>query len=84
MKKYTCTALIKYSKEEVSLHINALSMAILGFKDNDMHSYIKPYKSLLKDMKRIESKMTDKENNAILDRLSEEELTVEGSVIKNV
>ena len=84
MKKYTCTALIKYSKEEVSLHINALNMAILSFKDNDMHSYIKPYKSLLKDMKRIESKMTDKENNAILDRLSEEELTVEGSVIKNV
>jgi hypothetical protein len=49
-----------------------------------MHSYIKPYKSLLKDMKRIESKMADKENNAILDRLSEEQLTVEGSVIKNV
>ena len=39
---------------------------------------------LLKDMKRIESKMVDKENNAILDRLSEEELTVEGSVVKDV
>ena len=59
-------------------------MAILSFKDNDMHSYIKPYKSLLKDMKRIESNMKDKENNAILDRLREEELTVEGSVINNV
>jgi len=84
MKKYTCTALIKYSKEEVELHINALNMAILSFKDNDMHSYIKPYKSLLKDMKRIESNMKDKENNAILDRLREEQLTVEGSVINNV
>ena len=28
MKKYTCTALIKYSKEEVELHINALKIAL--------------------------------------------------------
>jgi hypothetical protein len=35
-------------------------------------------------MRRIESKMLDKENNAILDRLEEEKLTVEGSVVKNV
>mgnify|MGYP003141661113 CR=1 FL=1 len=89
MKKYTCTALIKYSKEEVELHINALKIALRvppdwrGMKEKGRLTR-PPYEALLKDMERIESNMKDKENNAILDRLREEELTVEGSVINNV
>lgn len=81
MKEYTCTALIKYSKQEVELHINALKIALQG---ESMQSYRGPYLALLKDMERIKDQMLDKENDAMADRSRETELTVKDTVIKNV
>ena len=89
MKKYTCTALIKYSKEEVELHINALKLALRvppdwrGMKERGRLTR-PPYEALLKDMERIKNEMLYKEEDAMADRLRETDLTVEGSVIKNV
>ena len=81
MKEYTCTALIKFSKQEVELHINALKIALQG---ESMQSYRGPYLALLKDMERIKDQMLDKENDAMADRSRETELTVKDTVIKNV
>ena len=81
MKKYTCTALIKYSKQEVELHINALKIALQG---DSMQSYRGPYLALLKDMERIKDQMLDKENDAMADRSSGTDLVIEDSVIDNV
>ena len=81
MKEYTCTALIKYSKQEVELHINALKIALQG---EGMQSYRGPYLALLKDMERIKDQMLDKENDAMADRSSGTDLVIEDSVIDNV
>tara|TARA_A100001515_G_scaffold132774_1_gene121473 strand:- start:372 stop:617 length:246 start_codon:yes stop_codon:yes gene_type:complete len=81
MKEYTCTALIKYSKQEVELHINALKIALQG---DSMQSYRGPYLALLKDMERIKDQMLDKENDAMADRSSGTDLVIEDSVIDNV
>ena len=81
MKEYTCTALIKYSKQEVELHINALKIALQG---DSMQSYRGPYLALLKDMERIKDQMLDKENDAMADRLSGTDLVIKDSVIDNV
>tara|TARA_R100000700_G_scaffold17675_1_gene24263 strand:+ start:100 stop:369 length:270 start_codon:yes stop_codon:yes gene_type:complete len=89
MKKYICTALIKYSKEEVELHINALKIALRvppnwrGMKEKGRLTR-PPYQALLKDMERIKNEMLYKEEDAMADRLKETDLTVERSVIKNV
>tara|TARA_R100000664_G_C2636136_1_gene63354 strand:- start:208 stop:477 length:270 start_codon:yes stop_codon:yes gene_type:complete len=89
MKKYICTALIKYSKEEVELHINALKIALRvppnwrGMKEKGRLTR-PPYQALLKDMERIKNEMLYKEEDAMADRLEETDLTVERSVIKNV
>ena len=81
MKEYTCTALIKYSKQEVELHINALKIALQG---DSMQSYRGPYLALLKDMERIKDQMLDKETDAMADRSSGTDLVIEDSVIENV
>ena len=81
MKEYTCTALIKYSKQEVELHINVLKIALQG---DSMQSYRGPYLALLKDMERIKDQMLDKENDAMADRSSGTDLVIEDSVIDNV
>ena len=52
MKEYTCTALIKYSKQEVEVHINALKIALQG---DSLTNYRGPYLNLLKDMQRIKA-----------------------------
>ena len=89
MKKYICTALIKYSKEEVELHINALNIALRvppdwrGMKEKGRLTR-PPYEALLKDMERIKNEMLYKEEDAMADRLKETDLTVERSVINNV
>lgn len=81
MKEYTCTALIKYSKQEVELHINALKIALQG---ESMQSYRGPYLALLKDMERIKDQILDKENDAMADRKKKTQLVVEDTVVKNV
>ena len=71
MNKYICTAKIKYTRQEVELHINALKMAL---NNPDITQYRGRYEALLKDMKRINEQMFDKENDAMLKRSSKKEL----------
>ena len=75
MNKYICTAKIKYTRQEVELHINALKMAL---SNPDITQYRGRYEALLKDMKR----MFDKENDAMLNRDKGEQV-VESSVIQD-
>jgi len=80
MNKYICTAKIKYTRQEVQLHINALKMAL---NNPDLANYRGRYKALLKDMKRIDEEMLDKENDAMINR-DRKEQTVHGSVVQDV
>ena len=79
MSKYICTAKIKYTRQEVELHINALKMALAN---PALTNYRGRYEALLKDMKRINNEMFDKENDAMLnmDRSKQE---VESSVVQD-
>ena len=79
MNKYICTAKIKYTRQEVELHINALKMAL---NNPDITQYRGRYEALLKDMKRINEQMLDKENDAMLNRDKGEQV-VESSVIQD-
>ena len=79
MNKYICTAKIKYTRQEVELHINALKMAL---NNPDITQYRGRYEALLKDMKRINEQMFDKENDAMLNRDKGEQV-VKSSVIQN-
>tara|TARA_R100000234_G_C4995981_1_gene177953 strand:- start:1462 stop:1704 length:243 start_codon:yes stop_codon:yes gene_type:complete len=77
MKKYICTAKIKYTRQEVQLHINALKMALNSPK---LTNYRGRYEALLKDMKRINEQMLDKENDAMINRDKEEQVVVSSVV----
>jgi len=79
MNKYICTAKIKYTRQEVELHINALKMAL---NNPNIVNYRGRYEALLKDMKRINNEMLDKENDAMLNRDKKEQM-VESSVVQN-
>ena len=79
MSKYICTAKIKYTRQEVQLHINALKMALIS---PNLSNYRGRYEALLKAMKRINEQMLDKENDAMINR-DKKEQTVESSVIQN-
>ena len=79
MTKYICTAKIKYTRQEVQLHINALKMAL---SNPALTNYRGRYEALLKDMKRINNEMFDKENDAMLNRDKSEQV-VESSVVQN-
>ena len=79
MTKYICTAKIKYTRQEVQLHINALKMALAN---PALTNYRGRYEALLKDMKRINNEMFDKENDAMLN-MDESEQEVESSVVQN-
>jgi hypothetical protein len=79
MNKYICTAKIKYTRQEVQLHINALKMAL---SNPALTNYRGRYEALLKDMKRINNEMFDKENDAMLNRDKSEQV-VESSVVQN-
>jgi|TARA_R100000479_G_scaffold136327_1_gene73039 hypothetical protein len=79
MSKYICTAKIKYTRQEVQLHINALKMAL---SNPALTNYRGRYEALLKDMKRINNEMFDKENDAMLNRDKSEQV-VESSVVQN-
>tara|TARA_R100001163_G_C4913564_1_gene96814 strand:+ start:39 stop:299 length:261 start_codon:yes stop_codon:yes gene_type:complete len=81
MKDYVCTALIRYSKQEVEVHINALKIALQGDK---LTNYRGPYLNLLKDMQRIKDQMIDKENDARADKKKEKEIILESSVMQGV
>lgn len=63
MKKPICIAKIRYTKQEVELHINALKYFL-----RDPGQYRGPYEKLLKDMKNIKEQMLEKENDAIINR----------------
>ena len=79
MSKYICTAKIKYTRQEIQLHINALKMALAN---PALTNYRGRYEALLKDMKRIKNEMFDRENDAMLnmDRSKQE---VESSVVQD-
>ena len=79
MSKYICTAKIKYTRQEIQLHINALKMALAN---PALTNYRGRYEALLKDMKRINNEMFDRENDAMLnmDRSKQE---VESSVVQD-
>tara|TARA_R110002020_G_scaffold28130_5_gene89907 strand:+ start:382 stop:624 length:243 start_codon:yes stop_codon:yes gene_type:complete len=79
MSKYICTASIKYTRQEVQLHINALKMAL---SSPTLSNYRGRYEALLKDMKRIDEQMLDKENDAMINRDKKEQV-VESSVVQN-
>ena len=79
MYNYICTAKIKYTRQEVQLHINALKMAL---SNPALTNYRGRYEALLKDMKRINNEMFDKENDAMLNRDKSEQV-VESSVVQN-
>ena len=79
MSKYICTAKIKYTRQEVQLHINALKMAL---NSPTLSNYRGRYEALLKDMKRINNEMFDKENDAMLN-MDRSEQEVESSVVQD-
>ena len=79
MSKYICTAKIKYTRQEVQLHVNALKMALAN---PALTNYRGRYEALLKDMKRINNEMFDKENDAMLNR-DKSEQEVESSVVQD-
>ena len=79
MTKYICTAKIKYTRQEVELHINALKMALTN---PALTNYRGRYEKLLKDMKRINDEMLDKESDALLNGYRHKE-EVESTVVQN-
>ena len=80
MNHYICTAKIKYTRQEVQVHISALKIALNSPR---LSQYRGRYEALLKDMERIEGQMFEKESEARLNReLNVQE--VEDSVVSNV
>tara|TARA_R100000995_G_C3415036_1_gene91146 strand:- start:215 stop:457 length:243 start_codon:yes stop_codon:yes gene_type:complete len=79
MSKYICTAKIKYTRQEIQLHINALKMALAN---PALTNYRGRYEALLKDMKRINNEMFDRENDAMLN-MDRSEQEVESSVVQD-
>jgi hypothetical protein len=79
MTKYICTAKIKYTRQEVELHINALKMALTN---PALTNYRGRYEKLLKDMKRINDEMLDKESDALINGYRHKE-ELESSVVQN-
>jgi len=66
--KKKINALIRYSYTEIEYHINALEnvvkFRVYGLDNMD---YLKPYKKLLKDIKKIRDDLLEKYNNAMED-----------------
>tara|TARA_R100000734_G_C3294907_1_gene86208 strand:+ start:544 stop:810 length:267 start_codon:yes stop_codon:yes gene_type:complete len=87
MTKYICTAKIKYTRQEVELHINALKIALQvpadwrGTKEKGRLSRA-PYKALLKDMERIKNEMLYKEEDALINGYKHKE-EVESTVVQD-
>tara|TARA_R100000329_G_scaffold75492_1_gene65175 strand:- start:697 stop:939 length:243 start_codon:yes stop_codon:yes gene_type:complete len=79
MTKYICTAKIKYTRQEVELHINALKMALTN---PALTNYRGRYEKLLKDMKRINNEMLDKESDALLNGYRHKE-ELESTVVQD-
>ena len=79
MSEYICTAKIKYTRQEVKLHINALKTALVS---PTFVNYRGRYEKLLRDMIRIEEQMLEKELTAVINRDKEQQV-VEGSVIND-
>ena len=77
MKKYICTAKIKYTRQEVQLHINALKMAL---NSPNIANYRGRYEALLKDMQRIDEQLLDKETDAMINRDKKEQVVVSSVV----
>ena len=77
MNHYICTAKIKYTRQEVQLHINALKMAL---NSPNIANYRGRYEALLKDMQRIDEQMLDKENDAMINRDKKEQVVVSSVV----
>ena len=81
MKKQKCVANIKFSQQEVELMINALQNLIkIEIPFQDSADWRKPYEMLLKDLKKIKSDMSNKIEEAMLNREHKETSTIYGLV----
>tara|TARA_Y100000401_G_scaffold3523_1_gene2493 strand:- start:128 stop:388 length:261 start_codon:yes stop_codon:yes gene_type:complete len=81
MKKQKCVANIKFSQQEVELMINALQNLIkIEIPFQDSADWRKPYEMLLKDLKKIKSDMSNKIEEAMLNREHKETSTIYGEV----
>tara|TARA_R100000995_G_scaffold67644_1_gene36264 strand:- start:8011 stop:8253 length:243 start_codon:yes stop_codon:yes gene_type:complete len=79
MSEYICTAKIKYTRQEIQLHINALKTAL---SNPQFINYRGRYEKLLRDMIRIEEQMLEKERTAVINRDKQEQV-VEDSVVND-
>ena len=79
MNKYICTATIKYTRQEVQLHINALKIAL---NNPQLTSYRGRYETLLKDMHRIDKQMHEAETDAVLNQDNKNDV-IKGTVVQD-
>ena len=79
MNEYTCTATIKYTRQEVQLHINALKIAL---NNPQLNSYRGRYEILLRDMQRIDKQMYEAETDATLNQKNESDV-IKGTVVRD-
>lgn len=79
MNKYICTATIKYTRQEVQLHINALKIAL---NNPQLTSYRGRYETLLKDMHRIDKQMYEAETDAVLNQDNKNDV-IKGTVVQD-
>ena len=79
MNKYICTATIKYTRQEVQLHINALKIAL---NNPQLTSYRGRYQTLLKDMHRIDKQMYEAETDAVLNQDNKNDV-IKGTVVQD-
>lgn len=80
MKKQKCVANIKFSQQEVELTINALENLIKLEIPLVIDDWRKPYEMLLKDLKKIKLDMSNKIEEAMLNREHKEVSTIYGEV----
>ena len=79
MNKYICTATIKYTRQEVQLHINALKIAL---NNPQLTSYRGRYETLLEDMHRIDKQMYEAETDAVLNQDNKNDV-IKGTVVQD-
>ena len=76
MKEIICVAQVKYTRQEVQMHITALKKIV---KEKLIGVRKSTYHKLLADMQRIDRQMLDKETKANINRESGEHI-IKGDV----
>ena len=74
MKEIICTAQVRYTRQEIQMHITALKKILNEDLTNIKKS---PYRKLLADMQRIDRLMLDKETEANINREGGEQIAKE-------